>query len=200
MRMMKKIKYIVILTAFILTVFFAWWMGFKSSMFKKYEQENATVILDRIEKVVKLVAVEGNISEIYDYKDYYSFDIAPFRKKALVRVNAKVSAGYDFEKMTVEVDEGSKKITIKNFPEADILSIDHNLDYYDITQGTFNKFTNADYNKINSRAKSFVAEKAKDSGLLNAAEEQKQELLEMIKFLVQGGGWSLEVEKQVFLN
>lgn len=200
MRMMKKMKYIVILVVFLLTIFFAWWIGFKSSMFKKYEQENATVILDRIEKVVKLVAVEGNISEIYDYKDYYSFDIAPFRKKALVRVNAKVSAGYDFEQMTIKVEEENKIIRVENFPEAEILSIDHNLDYYDISQGTFNKFTTADYNKINSRAKTFVAEKAKDSGLLDAAEEQKQELLEMIKFLVQGGGWKLEIEDPIFLN
>ena len=197
---MKKYKNIIIIIIFLLALATAWWMGFKSSMFQRYQEENATVLLNRIEKVMKLIAVEGNISEVYDYKEYFSFDISPFRKKALVRVNAKVSAGYDFEKMTVTVDEGSKTITIENFPDAEILSIDHDLDYYDITQGTFNRFTNEDYNMINSRAKEYVVEKAKDSDLLQAAEEQKQELIEMLTLLIQAGGWSLTIEKPIFLN
>ena len=197
---MKKYKNIFILIIFLVALAVAWWTGFKSSMFKHVQEENATVLLNRIEKVMKLVAVEGNISEIYDYKDYMSFDIAPFRKKALVRVNAKVSAGYDFEKMEVTVDESSKSIIVRNFPEAEILSIDHDLDYYDLSQGTFNRFTNEDYNMINSRAKSYVAEKAKDSDLLQAAEEQKQELLDMINLLVQAGGWTLNVKEPVFLD
>ena len=182
---MKKFKYIIIAIIFVAAVLGAWWIGLKTNMFQKYQEESATVMLDKIEKVVKLVAVEGNISEIYDYKDYYSFDIAPFRKKALVRVTAKVSAGYNFEKMEVKIDEEARIITIINFPDAEILSIDHDLDYYDISQGTFNRFTTEDYNKINSRAKEFIAEKAKDSKLLDAAEEQKAELLDMISLLVK---------------
>ena len=197
---MKKYKNIIIIIIFLLALATAWWMGFKSSMFQRYQEENATVLLNRIEKVMKLIAVEGNISEVYDYKEYFSFDISPFRKKALVRVNAKVSAGYDFEKMVVTVDEGSKTIIIENFPDAEILSIDHDLDYYDISQGTFNRFTNEDYNMINSRAKEYVAEKAKDSDLLQAAEEQKQELIDMLNLLIQAGGWSLHIEEPIFLN
>ena len=197
---MKKYKNIIIIIIFLLALATAWWMGFKSSMFERYQEENAVVLLNRIEKVMKLVAVEGNISEVYDYKEYFSFDISPFRKKALVRVNAKVSAGYDFEKMTVTVDEDSRTIIVENFPEAEILSIDHDLDYYDISQGTFNRFTNEDYNMINSRAKQYVAEKAKDSELLQAAEEQKQELIDMLNLLVQAGGWKLKIEEPTFLN
>jgi len=197
---MKKFKYGLMAIIFIAAVLGAWWIGMKSSMFKKYQEESATVMLNKIEKVVKLVAVEGNISEIYDYKDYYSFDLAPFRKKALVRVTAKVSAGFDFEKLVVTTDENSKTIVISNFPEAEILSIDHDLDYYDISQGTFNRFSTEDYNKINSRAKEFVAEKAKESELIQAAEEQKAEILDMITFLVQSAGWKIRIEEPVFLN
>ena len=197
---MKKYKTLIIIIIFLLALATAWWMGFKSSMFNRYQEENATVLLNRIEKVMKLIAVEGNISEVYDYKEYFSFDISPFRKKALVRVNARVSAGYDFEKMRVTVDEESKTIFVENFPDAEILSIDHDLDYYDISQGTFNRFTNEDYNMINSRAKEYVAEKAKDSDLLQAAEEQKQELIDMLNLLIQAGGWSLKIKEPVFLD
>ncbi len=197
---MGKAKYIVFILLFIGLLVGAWWMGFKTSVFKRHQEENATVILNKIEKVVKLVAVEGNISEIYDYKDYVSFDISPFRKKALVRVNAKVSAGYNFEQLKIDVNDELKVIRISNFPDAEILSIDHDLDYYDIQQGTFNKFTTADYNKINARAKEYVASKAQESGLLASAGEQKQELLEMIQFLIESGGWRLEVNQPAFLD
>ena len=198
--MFKKFKYLFIGTAILLLVGLAWWTGVKSNLWKKYEAESSTVLLNKIEKVVKLVAVEGNISEIYDYKDYYNFDIAPFRKKALVRVNAKVSVGYNFEKVKITVDEASRTIKLSNFPEAEILSIDHDLDYYDITQGTFNRFSNEDYNKINTRAKEYVADKARESDLIKAAEEQKQEILDMIRILVNGGGWELIIEQPSLLN
>ena len=197
---MKGIKRYLLVLSILGIIILAWWIGFKTSFIKKYESETSTVMLDRIEKVFKLVAVEGNVSEIYDYKDYYNFDISPFRKKALLRVTAKVSAGFDFEKLEIEVDDNSKAIIIKNIPNAEILSIDHDLDYYDITQGTFNRFSNEDYNTINARAKSYIAEKAKDSGLISSAEEQKQELLEMLRLLVSAGGWQMKVEKETFLN
>jgi hypothetical protein len=198
--MFKKYRFLLLIVGFILALGLAWWTGVKTSLWQKHESETSTILLNKIEKVVKLVAVEGNISEIYDYKDYYNFDIAPFRKKALVRVNAKVSVGYDFEKVKITVDEPSKTITLSNFPEAEILSIDHDLDYYDISQGTFNRFSNEDYNKINTRAKEYVANKARESDLIKAAEEQKQEILDMIRILVKGGGWELHVEDQSLLN
>ena len=156
---MKKFKYIIIAIIFVAAVLGAWWIGLKTNMFQKHQEESATVMLNKIEKVVKLVAVEGNISEIYDYKDYYSFDIAPFRKKALVRVNAKVSAGYNFEKMEVIIDEEARIITIINFPDAEILSIDHDLDYYDISQGTFNRFI------VSAQANSPASDQSVASGM-----------------------------------
>jgi hypothetical protein len=192
--MWKKYKYLIFGLFFLLALALAWWTGMKTSLWQKYEAESSTVLLNKIERVVKLIAVEGNVSEIYDYKDYYNFDLAPFRKKALVRVNAKVSVGYDFEKVAISANEENKTIVMRNFPEAEILSIDHDLDYYDISQGTFNRFNNEDYNKINSRAKEYVEKKALESDLMDAAEQQKEEIIEMIRILVQSAGWTLQVE------
>ena len=45
------------------------------------EEVSTQVLLERIEEVTKLVTVEGHISEIYDYKDYYGYDWSIFRKK-----------------------------------------------------------------------------------------------------------------------
>jgi hypothetical protein len=102
-------------------------------------EEDATVILEKIKTVSKLVTVEGYFAELYNYKDYYAYDWWIFRKKAIVRVKAKVSAGFDLSNLSFDVRPEESLIIIKNIPDsAQIISIDHQLDYYDISEGTFN--------------------------------------------------------------
>lgn len=197
---MKYLKYIVIPLVVLLALCAAWYSGYKSNLFETKSEESSTVLLNRIEKVMKLVTVEGHISEVYSYKDHYTFDLSPFRKKALLRVNAKASIGYDFEKVKLTINQESKTITIDEFPQPEVLSIDHDLDYYDITQGTFNSFTNDDYNKINKRAKEYVETLAGEGELIESAKEQKEELLSTIELLLNGLGWKLVVDEKPFLG
>jgi hypothetical protein len=135
------------------------------SMYQKKEkvktEEDATVLLEKIQTVAKLVTVEGYFSELYNYKDYYAYDWWIFRKKAILRVKAKVSAGYDLSGLAFDVQLDQNLIIIRNIPDTpQIISIDHQLDYYDISEGTFNSFSETDYNKINQNAKSFIEEKS----------------------------------------
>ena len=197
---MKIWKFLVLPLVVLLAICMAWYSGYKSNLFEKKIEESSTVLLNRIEKVMKLVTVEGHISEMYSYKDHVSFDISPFRKKALLRVNAKASIGFDFEKVSFSINENSKTISIEDFPKAEVLSIDHELDYYDITQGTFNTFTNEDYNKINKRAKEYVETLAGEGELIKSANEQKEELISTIRLLLDGLGWTLVVDEKVLLD
>ena len=171
-----------------------------TSFFQSKKEEKATILLESIKNVSKLIAVEGYFSEIYDYKEYYGFDIFLFRKKALVRVKAKVSIGYDLEKMKVEAKTSEKKIIIGQMPPPQILSIDHDLDYYDVTEGVFNGFTPEDYNKINKNAKDFIAARVKDSELFKKAEEQKNKVMESIKSIVEAAGWTVEFNGQLRMD
>ena len=154
----------------------------------------ASVLLEQVKEVAKLVTVEGRFSEIYDYEDFYGYDLSVFRKKALVRVHAEVLVGYDLEKMKITSEPDSKTIRISNIPPAEILAIEHDLDYYDIQEGIFNSFTGQDYNKINSAAKDFILKKAQESDLFDAAKGQKDNLFEMMRFMVESAGWELKVE------
>jgi len=197
---MNKLKYVLISAAFIIGLFFAWYVGYKTKWVEKKQETSVNVVLEKIQKVFKLVTVEGHLSEIYNYKDYYNWDIPIFRKKALVRVNAKVSAGYDFEKMDIQIDEATQTITISNFPQAEILSLEHDLDYYDITQGTFNGFTNKDYNQINQDVKEYARSKALDSEMIDAAEKQKEEIVDMLKTIIEATGWNVVVKESAFLD
>jgi len=194
---MKNIKYILIILFSLVLIAMAWYAGYKYSWVNKKEEIAVNVVLDKIQKVFKLVTVEGHLSEIYDYKDYYNWDVSFFRKKALVRVNAKVMAGFDFEKVKLTVDEDSKTIYIGDFPEAEILSMEHDLDYYDISQGSFNTFSSKDYNQINKNVKEFARAKAIDSKLLESAEEQKEEIIDMLKTIIQATGWKVVVNEKV---
>jgi len=168
---------------------------------KKYYQfgeivatQNSQVLLERMKSVAKIVAIEGYFSEIYTHEDYYNFDLSPFRKKALLRVKAKVSVGYDLENMKIEANDVTKTISISRVPDPKILSIDHDVDYYDIQEGTFNSFSEQELTELNRRAKKFIEEKAKSDelGLLPAAEEQKLKMIESIKMIANTAGYEVE--------
>ena len=156
-------------------------------------EEQSTVLLEKIKKVTKLITVEGYFTEIYDHKDYYYYDISPFRKKALLRVKAKVSVGYDLGNMKIDALPDEKKIVISQLPEPEVLSIDHEVDFYDLQQGTFNAFTAKDYTALNKKAKEYIEKTALESELLTTAKEQANTTLELIEFIVEGAGWTVEI-------
>lgn len=156
--------------------------------------EDSDIILNQIRHVQKLITIEGYFTELYSHKDYYGFDIPLLRKKALVRVKAKASIGFDLSKLHPWTDPKSKTLYIQQFPEPEVLSLDHSLDYYDITQGTFNYFTTADYNRINQNAKSFIEQKIAESELIDQAKTHSINTLQTIENLVEGMGWTLQVE------
>jgi hypothetical protein len=155
-------------------------------------EKEATVLLEKIETVAKLVTVEGHFSELYSYKDYWRYDWPIFRKKAILRVQARVSVGYDLGNMQIDADADTRQIVIRNIPDKpEILSVDHSVDYYDLQQGTFNTFTEADYNVLLEDARKFIESKAKESDLLDSAEAQGIEMLDLIRFLVENAGWKV---------
>lgn len=192
--MVKSLKYIFGILILAALVFGAWKFRSMFSGPASHIEQSSSVMLERMEKVNKLVTVDAYFSEVYDYKDYYYYDFSLFRKKALIRIKAKVSVGFNFEEINIESDELTKTITIKGFPKPEIISIDHDLDYYDLSEGTFNSFDEADYNKINKNAKDFIKAKAEESDIFVEAMEQKEELIEMFQWMINTAGWKLEVD------
>jgi len=189
---MKNItKYIIVFLFFLVAVGVAWFSGFKYSVGQKHVEENMDLVLEQVKKVTKLVAVEGYFSELYDYKDYKYYDIGLLRKKALIRIKAKVSVGFDFDSMTITTHEDERKIVIDEFPLPSVISVDHNLDYFDIDEGTFNSFSEKDYNEINKKAKEFITQKAMETRLRESAYIREKELKDMMKFICREMGWEL---------
>lgn len=155
--------------------------------------EDSDVVLEKVKTVAKLISVEGYFSEVYDYKDYWGYDFSLFRKKALVRVKAKVSVGYDLSQLKIDAKPDEKVIVVSNLPEPEILSIDHDLDYYDISEGTFNYFSEQDYNYINASAKKYIEAKAQESELMETAKKEGNQALELMRFIAESAGWEFVV-------
>lgn len=194
---MQKIRYLLYLVLLVLLGGGIWWLNREWARRSKIQTtQNATVLLERIQKVAKWITVEGYFSELYENRSFQYFDVYPFQKKVLVRVKAKVSAGFDLETLSIETDEPSKTIWINALPEPTILSIDHDLDYYDISEGFFTSFSEADYNKIQSEAKEMIRKKASESNLLAEASAQGKDFLEMIRLIVEASGWQLKIRSR----
>ena len=172
-------------------LFLAFRLGSKFSFPQPEKRESSVVLLEKIRTVSKLVTAEGQFSEIYEYKDSYPFDIPMFTKKALIRVRANVSVGYDLSRMKMEAEEKNHTIVISGLPQAEIISIDHDLDYYDLTEGFFNTFSTEDYNMLNARAKEFVASQVVHSSLMEAADKKRDELIDVIRYMAEEAGWKV---------
>lgn len=169
----------------------AWWFSDKST----HTEIRSQGVLEQVEKVFELVTINGHFSEIYDYKEYYYYDWSITRKKALVKVKAKVSMGFDFSRSMVTLDEGDKKVIIGPVPGPSIISMDIQEEFYDIQQGTFNTFQPEDYNKIRKDIREMIRSKAMKSHLPKEADMQLTTLLDGLGELIANYGWSLELKR-----
>jgi hypothetical protein len=155
-------------------------------------EEDHKILLEKVQKVCKLVTVEGTFSDIYTYQDYQYYDVSPFRKKALIVVNAKVLVGLDLTKAKFETNQATKTLTISQIPPAEIMSIDPDLRYYDITEGTFNQFSPTELTTITRNAKEQIKKKAENSELLRMANTQSNTLFDLIEFSCKDMGWTVQ--------
>lgn len=187
--------------AFLLGLAVFW--GFSKSAGQTTQAE-ATILLEQIRKVTKLVTVEGDVSEIYNStktRDVTLYLPLPahlsFEKSATVQVQGTVLVGYNLEQLTIDLDESTRTITLGNLPEPEILAIDHELTYRNLEESWFNSFTAADYSLLNKEAKDRLRDEALKSKLMEDARLEGNSLIEAIRFLAKGGGYTVVVEGEV---
>lgn len=166
-------------------------------------ETQSQVLLENVKTVCKLITVEGSFSDIYSHKDYYWQDFSPFRKKALLKVKAKVGVGYDLSKYTFDMDESTKTFTLRKNTRPEILYVDTDVNYYDISEGTFNSFKPSELTKLNQKAKQHIRDQAEISSLMDSAKKQGNQVDELIRLIVEQAGWKLvvvEAEEEVLAD
>jgi len=187
----------IIITVIVLTLLLgmAAYIGY---LWKRDTQQNvvqSSVVMERIKNIQELAVVEAQLSEIYDYKDYWGIDMSPFRKKALILVKGKVKAGFDLDEMRIIWDLDNGSVKIDSIPDVRILSVDHDLQYYDIQEGSFNGFDAQKLTELNEGAKSYLSKKAISDQILVQATERRDIFLEEMKTMLEQGGWVVDMPK-----
>lgn len=157
---------------------------------KKVEEVSSTIVVEQVKKVLKLVTIEGNFSELMNYSDFETFDLPGFRKKAIVKVQGKVLYGFDLEHLQFNIDEENKIMTLKQLPKPQIIAVETDISYYDISEGLFNSFSESELSSLNKKAKSLIIKKAEESDLKNKASENAAELLELVNAFATNKGWT----------
>jgi hypothetical protein len=169
---------------------------FLNDIFKKKDNStvDSTIVVERIQKVLKLVTVEGNFSELMRYNDFEYVDIPGFRKDAIVHVDAKVSVGYNLNNFKVSTNEKEKTITIQQLPKPEILSIDSDVKFENLSTGIFTSFSEQELTKLNSLGKEKIRQKALNAEIIKQAEEQKQDLFDLIFYMAKQNGYKIIIE------
>jgi hypothetical protein len=161
-------------------------------------QANTALIQKQLENVGKLIVTEGNYAKVFTYEDSKSLYAGLFssNKKALIVVNAKASISYDLSHIKTTVDEANKTVTITHIPKPE-LSINPNIQYYDIQQDYFNQFEAADYNKIKTQIETKLKTEVEASELVTNAENRLISELQKIYILTNSMGWILQYNEEV---
>ncbi|MFS4445313.1 DUF4230 domain-containing protein [Maribacter sp. 2307UL18-2] len=167
---------------------------FRKKQSKELTSHQSTVLLEKIKTVCKLISVEGDFAEIYKYENTKErfMSLISSKKKALVVINAKAQIGYDLQKILMHSDNEKKKIVLTNFPEPEILSIEPELEFYDIKNGFFNSFKPDDLTVLNQEAKKHIREKIPESGLMETAKKEALQTVLLIEKIVETIGWQLD--------
>lgn len=169
---------------------------------RETRQTEATVLLERVREVCKLVTVEGEFSELYNETNHREVTLYlpiptnwNFSRSAILEVTGKVLVGYDMENVSITVDSTQKRISLSNLPQPEILAIDHEVKYRNLEESFFNGFSADDYTQLNRNAKAALHKKAIQSDLIDRARAQGNEMVDAIRFMAEVIGWEVVVHE-----
>ncbi|GAB5401540.1 MAG: DUF4230 domain-containing protein [Aureisphaera sp.] len=186
---MRKILFGVVIT--LLLVFGVQYCEYRKDG-KERVIQHSSLIQKELKNVGKLVVTEGSFAEVFSYEDskelYFDFFST---KKALVIVNADATISYDLSRIETEISEEMKTVTITHIPEPE-LKIYPKIEYYDMEEGYFNKFTSEDLNIISSKVDESLRKKIEASKLTDNAQNRLISELQKIYILTNSMGWTLQ--------
>jgi hypothetical protein len=161
---------------------------------KKQTNSQSVILLEKVKRVCKFITVEGDFAEIYHYEDVKErfLKLISSKKKALVVINAKAHVGFDLSKIQMDSNVKTKTLTLFHFPQPEVLSRETDLNYYDKSDGMFNKFEASDLTELHNEAKLHIMNKVPESGLYEIAQKEALDSVLLIESIVETIGWKLD--------
>ena len=151
-------------------------------------------VVERLQSVAKLVATEMQLRDVVIYEQT-RFGA---RKRALLVVTGRVSAGIDLEKgAEVRIDSTTRTITV-SLPPAQVMSVDVlNVTTYDERAGLLNPFRPEDRDAIQRMVRAQLETAARQSGILTHADQSANRVLTE---LLSRDGYRVEIVRPVIMN
>ena len=149
-----------------------------------------SVVVDRVQKVAKLVSSETTLRDVIIYEDTWYGST----KRSLVVVTGKVLAGIDLDAgSSVQIDEKGRRIAI-TLPQPGILGIEiTEMQTYDEQRGLWNPFNAAHRDALFQRAREQLEKTSRDLKITETARQSARELLEG---MFTTNGYTVEVAYQ----
>jgi len=163
------------------------WLTNRFSLQPSVTTVNHSVVVEKIQRVAKLVSSETTLRDVIIYEDTWYGST----KRSLVVVTGKVLAGIDLDAgNSVQIDDKAKKITI-TLPQPNILGIEiTEMKTYDEQRGLWNPFSAADRDILFQRAREQLETTSRDLKITETAQLSARELLEG---MFTSNGYSVEV-------
>jgi hypothetical protein len=169
-------------------------MRFSFDKRRNRTSRQSVILMEKIRSVCKFITVEGDFSEIYHYENVKEkwLSLILGKKKAIILIEAKAFVGFDLSKIVMTANSKTKTVTLTNFPQPELLTVETDFKYYDKKQGWANPFTASDLTEITNEAKQHIIDKVPASGLLLEASRQALETIHLIETLVETINWKLD--------
>jgi len=149
-----------------------------------------SVVVEKVQKVAKLVSSETNVRDVLTYEDTWYGST----KRSLVVVTGTVQAGINLgEGTSVVIDENAKRIAIV-LPQPGVLGIGiTDLKTYDEQRGLWNPFTPADRDALFQRARDQLEKTSRE---LKITEVARQSASELLQGMFSSSGYAVDVSYQ----
>ena len=138
-------------------------------------QVTESVIVERVDKVAKLVSSETTLRDVVVYENTWYGST----KKALVVVTGKVLAGINMDRGSdVQISDQTHQINI-SLPRPEVLAVEiTDIKTYDEQRGWWNPFTAADHDAIYKLAREKFAQSGNELKITETAQQSATELLQ----------------------
>ena len=186
----KKTIFILVLLCAIVGLIYYGVTSFKNEVYnegfaegeKQGNQNAAKVVKLDFEDIGELCTQEANMTIVKPYNDskkMFDIDIPGTNSMAIFSYDVTIKAGLDFSKITYDVDESTKKITVK-CPKVKILSNEIDTDSYKLyyeKESVFNNISMDDFNGSLSELRETAEGSAEEKGIYDRAKENAERIL-----------------------
>ncbi len=189
-KLSKKTIFIIVLLCAIVGLIWYGVTSFKNEAYnegfaageKQGDKNAAKVAKIEFDDIGELCTQEANLTIVKTYdesKKLFDVDIPGTKSLAIFSYDVTVKAGLDFSKVTYDVNEATKKITVK-CPKVKVLSNEIDTDsfkkYYE-KESTFNNISVDDFNGSLNELRETAKDTAEKKGIYNRAKENAHRIL-----------------------